>query len=367
MDVVKVLHMNADNREFSYANNSILQKTVILKARKILEDTIKDYGSNGFPECFKVADLGCSSGPNALLFVTNMVDNVHALCQQENLKAPDEFQVFLNDLPSNDFNAVFRMIPPFYSKLENERGGENSVNCFICGVPGSFYTRLFPSNSLHFVHSSYSVHWLSQVPENLLDNNKGNIYMAKESPPSVFEAYFNQFKTDFTTFLRKRSKEIISNGRLVLALLGRSIADPTSKDCCYLFGLLAKSLEDLSAEGLVNEEDINSFNLPVYNPCIDELKAIIESEGTFSLDKLETIEVNWDMRDENEKIKSEKSSGKIMAKTVRAVLEPLLGTHFGYTCMDKLFERYAIHVTEHLSQEETNYFNIVISLTRKCK
>lgn len=68
----------------------------------------------------------------------------------------------------------------------------------------------------------------------MLDNNKGNIYMAAESPPSVFEAYFNQFKTDFTKILRMRSEEIISNGRLVLALLGRSIADPTSKDCFYL-------------------------------------------------------------------------------------------------------------------------------------
>lgn len=89
------------------------------------------------------------------------------------------------------------------------------------------------------------------------------------------------------------------------------------------------------------------------------------SEGTFSLDKLETIEVNWDMRDENEKIKSEDSSGKIRAKTARAVLEPLLAARFGYTYMDKLFERYAVHVTEHLSKEKTNYFNIVLSLTKK--
>lgn len=109
-------------------------------------------------------------------------------------------------------------------------------------------------------------------------------------------------------------------------------------------------------KGLLNEEDINSFNLPVYSPCIVEMKAIIEYEGTFSLNKLETIEVNWDMRDENEKIKSEDSSGKIMGKTVRAVLEPLLATHFGYNCMDKLFERYAIHVTEHLSQKKNKVF-----------
>ncbi|WOH15546.1 hypothetical protein DCAR_0935088 [Daucus carota subsp. sativus] len=366
MDLAYVLRMNAGNREGSYAKNCFLQKTVIFKARDVLEDAIKDYSSHGFPECFKLADLGCSSGPNALLIVANILDYVRALCQKKNLKAPDEYQVFLNDLPNNDFNSLFEMIPSFHSKvLENESGPEKSANCYISGVPGSFYTRLFPTKSLHFVHSSYSVHWLSQVPKTLLDSNKGNIFMAKESPSSVLEAYINQFKSDFTTFLQMRSQEMVIHGRMVLTLLGRSIADPTSKDCRYIYGLVAKSLHDLLAEGLLREEDINTFNLPIYTPCTSELKAIIKSEGSFSLDRLETFEVNWDMQDENEKLKPEYSSGEFVAKTIRAVLEPLLASHFGNTLMDKLFEQYAKHVSEHLSKEKTNYFNIVVSLTRK--
>ncbi|XP_074381328.1 benzoate carboxyl methyltransferase-like [Apium graveolens] len=368
MDVVNVLHMNAENRKCSYAENSTLQKTVILKARKVLEETIKDYGSHGFPQCFKLADLGCSSGPNSLFLIANIVDGVHAFCQKKNLKAPDEYQVFLNDLPNNDFNAVFKMTPQFYSNLENEIGPEKSEKCFICGVPGSFYKRLFPSDSLHFVHSSYSVHWLSQVPRELLDINKGNIYIPKVNPAGVYEAYFNQFTRDFTAFLHMRSEEMVSKGRMVLTLIGRSTADPAcNNDCCHLYGLLAKSLHDMVAEGLIHEEDFNSFNLPIYTSCTDELKAIIESENSFTIDRLETFEVNCDTRDENEKIKSDESSGRFIANTIRAVMEPMLASHFGNTFMDKLFERYAMHVTEHLSREEPKYFNIVISLTKKCK
>lgn len=112
---------------------------------------------------------------------------------------------------------------------------------------------------------------------------------------------------------------------------------------------------------------MNSFNLPIYTPCTNELKAIIESENSFTIDKLETFEVNWDMRTENEILKSEESSGKFIANTIRAVMEPMLANHFGNTCMDKLFERYTMHVTDHLSREEPKYFNIVISLTKKCK
>lgn len=77
-------------------------------------------------------------------------------------------------------------------------------------------------------------------------------------------------------------------------------------------------------KGLIYEEDINSFNLPIYTPCTDELKAIIESESSFAIDIFETFEVNWEMRDENEILKSEDSSGKFIANTTRAVMESLL-------------------------------------------
>ncbi|KAK1387418.1 salicylate carboxymethyltransferase-like [Heracleum sosnowskyi] len=360
MDLVNVLHMNAGTSECSYANSSVFQKYVILKSLRFLEDAVKDYGTHGFPECFKLADLGCSSGANTFLFVANVLSIVHAVCLEKNLKAPEEFQVFLNDLPNNDFNELFKMTPQFFSKLEK------SINCFVCGVPGSFYTRLFPSKSLHFVHSSYGLHWLSQVPEKLLDNNKGNIYIAKASPPRVYDAYFDQFNRDLTTFLQMRSEEIIPGGRMVLTLIGRSIADPTSKDCCSIYELLAKSLHDLVVEGLLHEEGINSFNIPIYHPCADELKTVIGSESSFRLDKLETFEVDWDVRDAND-IRSEDDSGKFIAKTERAVMEPLFAGHFGNTFMDKIFDRFAMHVTEHFSAEKTKtkYLTITLSLTRK--
>lgn len=356
--------MNAGNRESSYAKSSNLQKHIMLRSGKVIEDTVEDYGINGFPECFKLADLGCSSGPNTFLLIENIVKSVHAACQKKNLKAPNEFQVFLNDLPNSDFNQLFKMTLPFYSKLENEK----SVNCFISGVPGSFYTRLFPSKSLHFVHSSSSVHWLSRVPDKLLDNNQKNIHLAKSSPHGVYEAYFNQFKRDFTEFLRMRSEEIIPDGRMVLTLVGRSFEDHTIKDGFYIFALLAKSLQDMLVKGLLNnEEDINSFNLPLYTPCTAELKAIIESESSFSLDRLETFEVNWNLcSTEDEIMKSENSIVKFIAKTIRAATEPMLASHFGSCYMDQIFERYAMHITEHLSSQKIdNIFNIVVSLKRK--
>lgn len=86
---------------------------------------------------------------------------IEAMCCHLHRPIP-EFQVYLNDLPGNDFNTLFRSLPAFYEKLKKEKGRESSA-CFIAGVPGSFYGRLFPTGSLDFIHSSSSLHWLSQA------------------------------------------------------------------------------------------------------------------------------------------------------------------------------------------------------------
>ncbi|KAJ6854763.1 hypothetical protein NC651_039656 [Populus alba x Populus x berolinensis] len=291
--------------------------------------------STALPTCFKLADLGCSSGPNTLLFVSEIMDVVYELCQQLNCKLP-EFQVFLNDLPGNDFNAVFKSLPFLYDKFGKEKRDLYGQHCFITGVPGSFYHRLFPSKSLHFFHSSYSLHWLSKVI--------------------------------LLSFLRLRSEEIIQGGRVVLTIIGRSIDDPRSEDCCLYWELLAKSLLDLAAKGLVVETDSDTFNLPYYNPYEGEVREIIEMEGSFDIDKLETFAINWDANDDisNKDFVFEKDQcGRNVANIVRAVAEPMLVSHFGDDIIDELFKRYAEYVGEHLCVEKTKHINIVLSLTKK--
>ena len=119
-------------------------------------------------------------------------------------------------------------------------------------------------------------------------------------------------------------------------------------------------------KGILHEEDITSFNLPFYATCTEELEAIIGSEGSFSLDRFETSEVNWDIREEDEIMESGESSGKFIAKTIRAITESMLASHFGDTFIDEIFERCALLVAEHLSRVKTdNLFNIVVSLIKK--
>lgn len=72
--------------------------------------------------------------------------------------------------------------------------------------------------------------------------------MATSSPVSVYKAYLDQFQRDFSTFLSLRAEELVRGGRMFLTLVGRSIADPSSRDCCCLWELLTKSLLELVDE-----------------------------------------------------------------------------------------------------------------------
>ncbi|KAK8557983.1 hypothetical protein V6N13_050333 [Hibiscus sabdariffa] len=356
----KVLRMNEADHGISYANNSVIQNAVISKVMPIIKESISDMFSKTVPDCVKVADLGCSSGPNTFVTISQVIDAIHGICTQQQLKLP-EFEVILNDLPENDFNSVFKSVPGFIERLEKEKGDMVRERCYIGGVAGSFYHRLFPTRSLHFVHSSYALHWLSMVPVGV-ENNKGNICMAGSSPPNVVRAYAQQFRKDFTDFLSMRSKEMIPQGCMVLTFTARKNPNPSNED--YGLELVAMSLLDLVAQGVVKEADVDTFNIPLYAPCKEEVGEIVESEGSFEIKELQVFQVglNCSNRDEqlrNKDIQPEKS----YANTMRAVLEPMISSHFGDAIIDELFIRFAAN--SQMNSMHGNKVNIVVSMEKK--
>ncbi|KAM3353033.1 hypothetical protein ACQJBY_024297 [Aegilops geniculata] len=101
-----------------------------------------------------IADLGCSTGPNALALVSIAVEAIHTHCL-EFQQPPPEVCVLLNDLPENDFNTVVKSL----ITLRQSNGP-----IVVTGItPVSFYELLFTSESLHLVCSSNSLHSLSKV------------------------------------------------------------------------------------------------------------------------------------------------------------------------------------------------------------
>nr|GLL44199.1 salicylate carboxymethyltransferase-like [Ipomoea trifida] len=358
MEIVQVLHMNAGNGEASYANNSQFQEKAIVMAKKITEEAITDVYKSLCPKTVYIADLGCSSGPNTLMEAGELVKAFDKARRNMGHQSP-EYAVYLNDLPGNDFNSTFRSLPQHQEDFKKEMGEEFGP-CFFAGVAGSFYGRLFPANSLHFVHSSISLHWLSQVPKEL-EENKGNIRVAASSPPSVVKAYHEQFECDFSTFLQCRAKELVTGGRMVLYFLGRRCEDHISSynNVLNTWEFLAKVLNDLSAEGVLEEEKVNSFNLPMYRASPNEVKMAVEKEGSFSIEYLDNF--MYDLENE----KHVKDPGNFVVNSFRAVFEPIVAGHFGEGITEEIFKRQKTLVLESIHElDKVEFFNVV-SMTKK--
>ncbi|XVF81954.1 hypothetical protein PTKIN_Ptkin16aG0003700 [Pterospermum kingtungense] len=195
--------------------------------------------------------------------------------------------------------------------------------------------------------------------------------MARSSPPNVFKAYADQFQRDFSNFLSLRFKEIIPQGSMVLTFTGRKNQDPSKED--YVWEVFAKSLLDLVEQRLVKEADVDSFNVPLYTPCKEEVAEIVEREASFDIKELQVFEVGADPTATG---RGDKDSlgfniynrmGKNVANTVRAILEPILCSHFGDAIIDELFIRFATHVADDALSNSKHHkrVNMVVSLTKK--
>nr|APC65704.1 jasmonic acid carboxyl methyltransferase [Salvia miltiorrhiza] len=357
---VQVLHMNGGLGETSYASNSLVQRKVISMTKPITEAAITQVYRSLDPTAYRfcIAELGCSSGPNTLFVAAELVKIVDQLSQIHGRQLP-EFQIFLNDLPGNDFNSIFQsLLPQFRAQLNHEIGSK-SAPCFVYGVPGSFYGRLFAANSLHFLHSSYSLMWLSKVPSGLEIWNKEDIYIGSRSPVTVIDAYYGQFRLDFWRFLRCRSEEVVGGGGMVLTILGRKSENAASKEGCYIWELLALPLKEMVSEGVIEQEKLHLFNIPQYTPSPAEVQRAVEEEGSFTISRLEASEIRWaDCGGGGE-------HGYNVAKCMRSVAEPMLVEHFGDSIIERLFEKYQKILSDRMSKEETKFVNVTVSVIRR--
>uniref|UniRef100_A0ACD5WNC9 Uncharacterized protein n=1 Tax=Avena sativa TaxID=4498 RepID=A0ACD5WNC9_AVESA len=373
MNMERDLHMARGEGETSYVNNSRLQRKALLETGAAVEKAVREVYMDLLHPTMTVVDLGCSSGPNTFIFVSKVIKVV---CRESSNRSgcdPMELQVFLNDLPGNDFNQVFRSLGRF-KKLTAAEHEENTPlpPFFIAGLPGSYYTRLFPLQSCHLFHSSYCLHWRSQVPAGLGGGgkehlNEGNIYIAQTTPAGVAELYRHQFQEDMLLFLKLRHQELVLGGQMVLTFIVRKHEDIYNKG--YLSNpmeLLSPALQSFVKQGLVEKEKLDSFNLPFYMPSVNEVNAVVVQSTLFNISHVKLFESNWDPYNDSEgdEVQNSIQSGVNSAKCLRAAFSPILASHFGESLMDELFVKCAYLAAQHLEKEKSKYLLICVSLKR---
>ncbi|KAI4357709.1 hypothetical protein L6164_001642 [Bauhinia variegata] len=288
----------------------------------------KTYDDPKKPIC--IADLGCSTGPNTFVALQCIIETIEHQYKSQGLAAKiPEFQVFFNDIVSNDFNTLFQTLPP-------------NRNYFVAGVPGSFRGRLFPRESLHFINSSSTLNWLSKVPTEITDRtsawNKGKIHV-KNAPKEVIDAYATQYKMDFEDFLHARAEELVSDGLMALLIPAAAVLVLDSDiEMDKVYELLGSCLLDMTKEGLVSEEKVDSFNLPIYHSPVKHIMAILERNECFSIEQVKTMNAFEALTHPNV---------HAVVSMVRATKEGFLERQFGGGIIDELFLRFTKKVVEY--------------------
>ncbi|CAN0871697.1 Loganic acid O-methyltransferase [Linum grandiflorum] len=305
-------------------------------ASEVIEETILDKMDavriihfTSPSNVFRVADLGCSTGPKSLHVIDSIVDAIKSKITHQttaaavHLRHLPEFQVFFNDLPYNDFNSLF-------ATLLDHQTDHDHDHYFAAGVAGSFHGRLFPASSVHFVHCAYSLQWMSPAPEGGREWNRRRIHYVNAGR-DVYQAYKEQFGRDVGGFLEARAMEIVEGG--FMAIVIPSMADGGSNSVFPLglvFNHLGTCLLELSKEGIVSEADIDSFNIPMYVPTEIEMRDLIRNNGCFSIERAHHLSCNADAGG---------SSGLKLTTSLRGSMEGFFTQHFGSEVVDHLFDR----------------------------
>ncbi|KAJ4849854.1 hypothetical protein Tsubulata_014619 [Turnera subulata] len=336
----------------SYSHNSTLQKKGVEAVKELVNTTIQDMlefndlNISGISNTFHIADFGCSTGPNTFIAVQNIIKAVQLKYNSLHQNDPSlEFRVFFNDHINNDFNTLFRNLP-------------SPQDFFPAGVPGDFHDRLFPKASLHIVHSSFSVHWLSKIPEEVTNVNspawnKDSIHCTGFSD-EVVAAYSTQFQKDMSNFLNYRAQELVVGGLMVLLIPGL----PDGVHCSGThfganYDVLGSCLVDMVKLGLISEEKVKAFNLPLYHPTTKELEVLLERNAYFSVPRIESLPAHLP------------ASVQSITSFMRAIMEEVITQHFGKETVNSMFELYAKKVSANYIEYIQKQRNVFISLILK--
>ncbi|XP_060669159.1 loganic acid O-methyltransferase-like [Ziziphus jujuba] len=331
-----------------------MQKRVVVAAEeKIKEEIANNFDINSSLKAIRIVDVGCSYGTTTILAVQNIVEAIKSKYKSKGLEDQiPEFQVFFNDLQSNDFNTLFKILPP-------------NREYFAAALPGTFYKPLLPRESLHVVHSSNSLNWLSEIPREVLENtspawNRGRIHYIN-ARVEVMEAYAAQYAKDWETFLCARAHDVAVGG--LMALLVPVVPDEVDLSSETLTGgdflIFESCLIEMVMAGVINEEQVDSLNLGFYFSSPKELNGIVQKNGLFSIVSME-------------KLHSLHSSSVPLEKRtliLKAGLEGIFKRHFASDeVVDEIFCRFSKKVVVssiHLHPENNKMLVLFLLLKRK--
>ncbi|KAF6262130.1 S-adenosyl-L-methionine-dependent methyltransferase [Scenedesmus sp. NREL 46B-D3] len=214
--------------------------------------------------CLQVAEFGCSGGINSVAPVKTLVHTLDQhLQQQQTEQQALHIHVTHEDLPSNDFASLFRLLSdPTTSYTAPPSSSTNSSSSSRCrvtyaAVGRSFYEPLFPPASLHVGFSCCALHWLSRAPV-LLSSTPH--WFSPRVTQQERELGQQQAVADLASFLALRADEFVPGGLLALTFIGSGSDDDVVDAHPYFRDKVEGCWLQLLQEGSISQQELSALS-----------------------------------------------------------------------------------------------------------
>jgi SAM dependent carboxyl methyltransferase len=228
-----------------YSDN---QRVLLLSRLSVAEEHLK-LALGLTDKVLQVVDYGSSEGMNSMIFFKGVLERFRAYSNRE---------VFIThtDVPDNGWNVLYNLV----------NTSENSYlkipGVYYSTIGKTFYSQLFPSQSVHIGFSSNAFHWLSKPVKRIYEEEKTL-----------------QAKQDAKTILSHRIQELVIGGTLIFSVAGKTqglSASVSSK-------VYNQAFSSLVEKGIISKEESENFEINVHfmsifdwTEVLSEFKAQIE-------------------------------------------------------------------------------------------
>lgn len=328
-----------------YDRYSRVQNQMNNKCNFLIERALSSMALPEEDKLFTIVDYGCSEGRNSVATVRKILE---ALCRR---RKRQEVCVIHNDLPDNDFNRVLENV---YSEsretyLNIDFAQHSKIHVLASGQ--SFYNQVVADQSVHVGFSGSSTHWLSNLPEGMVQNHIAQCGASSDEKRRLAE-YAHR---DWVRFLLKRADEMVEGGRLIINQAGR-FYDPCFDDAVLacqaqtaaakqpaeqgplfsvqsFFNLLNVILHELADERKIDTADLKTFCFPLY--CRSTWEAVWPIHDVsspvwklFNIDYVNIERFACPFKNELEESGDVLQYAHELTASVRAWSEPILLKHF---------------------------------------
>lgn len=245
------LEMTAVKMDSNYDSASTVQRQM---GNQLVEYMWTALQSCERHETVTIVDFGAATGLNFCKMVRPVLERFRQI-------SPAPLLIYHNDLPGNHWNALFSNItssPESYASISN---------VYTYAVGKSFYSQLFPCNSVDVAFACAAFHWLSHPSD-----EPGQIFPPQSYPGGLHPALQTRFREDLTANLQARYRELKPGAHLIFELPHRDVSIRT-----YITPIVEVLIE-MHLSGLLPPGYLENFPMPLvtetFEVCLSHINSL---------------------------------------------------------------------------------------------